>query len=71
MSETTTQRKYRPEDRLTRHETAIYLGISASRLAQLRRAGEISHEKNSKTRAVRYRFAEVERVRLARMAVDA
>lgn len=71
MSETTSKRKYGPEDRLTRHETAIYLGISASRLAQLRRAGEIDHEKNAKTRAVRFRFADVERLRRERMEVSA
>lgn len=70
MSETLRAVKYGPEDRLTRHETAIYLGITVSRLAQLRRAGEIQHEKNAKTRAVRYRFADVERLRLERMEVS-
>ena len=71
MSETTRKIEYGPEDRLTRHQTAIYLGITVSRLAQLRRAGEIQHEKNAKTRAVRYRFADVERLRLERSEVSA
>ncbi len=66
MSET---RAYQPEDRLTRQETADYLCISLPRLAQLRREGKIKHEKNPMTRAVRYRFADVERLRRERARV--
>lgn len=68
MSETKTRARhsYRPDDRLTRAETAAYLGISKSRLSQLRREGKIKHEKNTTTRAVRYRFADVEKLRVER-----
>lgn len=54
---------YKPDDLLTRHETAAYLDISLSRLAQHRRAGKIGQEKNAVTRAVRFRFSEVEKLR--------
>lgn len=66
MSETKrSTRRYKPEDLLTRHETAEYLGISLSRLAQHRRDPNvpIDHQKNPVTRAVRFRFADVERLR--------
>lgn len=50
--------QYKPEDRLTRKQAAAVVGISLSRLAQLRRAGEITQEKNEHTKAVRYRAAD-------------
>lgn len=61
MSETRTD--YRPGDRLTRRQAAEYLGISLSRLAQHRRARHIWHLKSDVTRAVRYYFEDVERLR--------
>ena len=50
MSET----KHKPSDQLTRHEAADVLGVSVSRLAQLRRAGEIQQRKIIGTRRVYY-----------------
>lgn len=55
-----------PTDLLTRQEAADEIGISLSRLAQLRRAGEIRSVKNERTRAIRFAYAEVLRVRDAR-----
>ena len=56
MSKTHT---FKPEDRLTRFEAADYLGVSVSRLAQLRRAGEIQHHKILGTNRVYYLGADV------------
>lgn len=50
---------YKAEDLLTRKEAAAVVGISLSRLAQLRRAGEIAYAaRNHHTGAVRYRYAD-------------
>lgn len=64
MSETST---YKPDDRLTRAQAAEHLGISTSRLAQLRRSGKIAFEKSRQTREIRFRFADVEELRVARL----
>jgi predicted site-specific integrase-resolvase len=58
MTDTT----YRPEDRLTRHQAAEYLGISISRLAQYRRLGQIGFERNGATGNIRFPFTEVEKL---------
>jgi hypothetical protein len=56
----TTRTRYKPEDMLTREQTAEYVGVSLSRIAQHRRAGHIAYaENNPETRHVRYRFADV------------
>jgi len=70
MSETTTQTTYRPESLLTRQQAAAYLGVSVSRLAQLRREGRINHVKWPDTRAVRYRFDAVEKLRCEREVTE-
>lgn len=62
---------YKPDDRLTRKQAADYLCISLSRLAQLRREGLIQQEKNASTRTVRYRFSEVEKLKILRETVTA
>jgi hypothetical protein len=62
MSET--RIRYQPTDRLTRQQAADHVGISVSRLAQLRRAGKIDYySKNPVTRAVRYLFRDVDALR--------
>ena len=50
---------FKAEDRLTRQQAADYLRISTSRLAQLRRAGEIQQQRNARTGQVRFRFQDV------------
>ena len=59
-----TRRRYKPDDMLTRLETAEYVGVSLSRIAQHRRSGHIEYaENNPETRHVRYRFADVRQLK--------
>lgn len=61
---------FRPEDRLTRKQAAAILHVTAGRLAQLRRAGEIQHEKNPHTRATRYVYRDVAALKRVRDSVE-
>lgn len=62
--------KYKATDRLTRKQAAEVIGVSVSRLAQLRRAGFIQHEKNPHTSAVRYVYADVLRLKQERETIE-
>jgi len=60
----TTKTRYKPNDMLTREQTAEYLGISLSRVSQHRRGGHIAYAENRReTRHVRYRFADVHQLK--------
>lgn len=61
---------FRPEDRLTRQQAAAVLHVTAGRLAQLRRAGEIQHEKNPHTKATRYVYRDVAALKRVRDSVE-
>jgi predicted site-specific integrase-resolvase len=61
-----TDTRYKPSDLLTRHEAAEFLGISVSRLAQHRRAGQIGYDRNTATGSIRFPFSEVKKLQSLR-----
>lgn len=58
------------EDRLTRYQASAVLHVTVGRLAQLRRAGEIQHEKNPATKSTRYRYRDVADLKRRRASVE-
>lgn len=66
MSETKTTEPLRPDDQLTRNQAAGILGVSVSRLAQLRRAGEIQQRRVVGSNRVYYLRADIDKLKARR-----
>ncbi len=58
--------KYSATDWLTREQAAEHLGVSMRMLQYFREYGLLTPQKNAMTRAVRYRFLDVEQLRVQR-----